>query len=41
VSKNGTTLGTIENKEFSAALFGIWLGDKPVQQDLKDKLLGL
>lgn len=40
-SKNGITLGTIENKEFSAALFGIWLGDNPVQQDLKDKLLGL
>jgi hypothetical protein len=41
VSKNDKTLGMIENKEFSAALFGIWLGDKPVQQDLKDKLLGL
>ena len=40
VSKNGSLLGMIESKEFSKALFGIWLGDTPVQQDLKDKLLG-
>jgi len=40
VSKNGKTLGTIESKEFSAALFGIWLGDMPAQQKLKDGLLG-
>ena len=40
VAKNGIALGTIESKEFSAALFGIWLGDMPAQKDLKDKLLG-
>ena len=40
VSKNGALIGTIESKEFSAALFGIWLGDIPAQQDLKNKLLG-
>ena len=40
VSKNGSPLGMIESKEFSTALFGIWLGDTPVQQNLKDKLLG-
>lgn len=40
VSKNGKLLGTIESKEFSKALFGIWLGDMPAQKDLKDKLLG-
>jgi hypothetical protein len=40
VSKNGTELGVIENKEFSSALFGILLGDMPAQLDLKDKLLG-
>ena len=40
VYKNGAELGVIENKEFSSALFGIWLGDMPAQQDLKDKLLG-
>lgn len=41
VSKNNKTLGVIENKKFSQALFGIWLSDVPVQQDMKDKLLGL
>jgi len=40
VSKNGELVGTIENKEFSQALFGIWLGDMPAQDDLKDRLLG-
>ena len=40
VSKNGQLVGTIESKEFSQALFGIWLGDMPAQSDLKDKLLG-
>ncbi len=40
VSKNGSPLGTIENKEFAMALFGIWLGEMPVQHSLKDKLLG-
>ena len=40
VSKNGSELGVIENKEFASALFGIWLGEIPVQQDLKSKLLG-
>ena len=40
VSKNNITLGKIENKKFSTALFGIWLGDMPAQLDLKNKLLG-
>ena len=40
VSKNGKLIGTIESKEFSQALFGIWLGDSPAQDDLKDRLLG-
>jgi len=40
VSKNGKLLGTLESKEFSQALFGIWLGDMPAQKDLKNKLLG-
>jgi len=40
VSKNGSPLGTIESKEFATALFGIWLGDIPAQEDLKNKLLG-
>ena len=40
VSKNDQLLGEINNKEFSAALFGIWLGADPAQADLKSKLLG-
>jgi hypothetical protein len=40
VSRNGKLIGTIESKEFAQALFGIWLGDMPAQNDLKDKLLG-
>ena len=40
VSKNNIALGGIESKKFSAALFGIWLGDMPAQLDLKNKLLG-
>lgn len=40
VTKNGSQLGVIENKAFATALFGIWLGDVPVQERLKDELLG-
>jgi len=40
ISKNDTVLGEIENKEFSISLFGIWLGNEPVQIDLKNNLLG-
>ncbi len=40
VIKNGKELGAIENKEFSTALFGIWLGDMPVGEKLKTGLLG-
>ena len=40
VYKNNQLLGEISNKEFSAALFGIWLGASPVQDNLKTKLLG-
>ena len=40
VIKNGSELGVIESKDFSSALFSIWLGEMPAQQDLKNKLLG-
>ncbi len=40
VFKNGSELGVIESKAFSSALFGIWVGEMPAQQDLKNKLLG-
>lgn len=41
VSKNGSKLGVIENKEFSTALFAIWLGDTPADEKLKTGLLGM
>lgn len=38
---NGTLKGDIPGEGFNRALFKIWLGDKPAQTDLKQKLLGL
>jgi hypothetical protein len=38
--KNGKLLGTIEGLDFKKALFGIWLGEDPVDADLKKGLLG-
>ncbi|MEO9501157.1 MAG: chalcone isomerase family protein [Nonlabens ulvanivorans] len=40
VSKNGKALGTIAGIEFKRALFGIWLGDDPADEDLKEGMLG-
>jgi hypothetical protein len=40
VSKNGEEIGVIAGLEFKKALFGMWLGEKPVQGGLKDALLG-
>jgi len=37
---NGAAKGTIAGEPFNAALTKIWLGDKPVQADLKKALLG-
>jgi long-chain acyl-CoA synthetase len=37
---NGELKGTIQSGEFSQALTRIWLGNKPVQPDLKQALLG-
>jgi hypothetical protein len=31
----------IEGLEFEKTLFGIWLGDKPAQADLKSNMLGI
>ncbi len=39
VYKNKTLLGTMESPEFKIALFKIWLGDNPVDYDLKESLL--
>ncbi len=38
--KNGKLQGTIEGMDFKKALFGIWLGSKPADEDLKKAMLG-
>ncbi len=40
ISVNGTARGTIPGVAFNRALLKIWLGSKPVQDDLKKGLLG-
>ena len=40
VSVRGTNAGTIEGRDFADALFAVWLGPNPVQEDLKVSLLG-
>ncbi|WP_417886758.1 chalcone isomerase family protein [Zunongwangia sp.] len=38
--KNNEKKGVIKGKEFKEALFGIWLSDKPAEDDLKEAMLG-
>lgn len=38
--KNGTYKSTVTGLDFKKALFGIWLSDTPVDDDLKKGLLG-
>jgi hypothetical protein len=40
VSAKGQDKGVIEGKDFADALFAVWLGENPVQDDLKKALLG-
>jgi hypothetical protein len=40
VTARGTDRGTIEGRDFADALFSVWLGPNPVQDDLKKALLG-
>jgi hypothetical protein len=40
VSVKGAEKGVIEGKDFADALFAVWLGNNPVQEDLKRALLG-
>lgn len=40
VYKNGELKTQVPGLEFKQALFGIWLSDEPVQDDLKQGLLG-
>lgn len=40
VTAKGVEKGTIEGKDFADALFSVWLGANPVQEDLKKGMLG-
>ena len=40
VTINGESKGTIEGADFNAALLGVWLGDEPVSDALKNALVG-
>lgn len=40
VYKNAELKDTIGDLKFKKALFGIWLSDKPAQEDLKSSMLG-
>lgn len=40
IALNGVHRGTIAGEAFNRALLKVWLGDKPVQADLKKALLG-
>jgi hypothetical protein len=40
VSKNGKELGTVKGMDFKKGLFGIWLGEDPADDDLKEGMLG-
>lgn len=40
VMVRGAEKGTVEGKDFADALFSVWLGNNPVQEDLKKALLG-
>jgi len=36
---NGTVLGSLVDEVFAQALFAIWIGTNPVDQDLREKLI--
>lgn len=40
INFNDVTMGTIAGAAFNNALLRVWLGDKPVQESLKKRLLG-
>lgn len=40
LSKNGVVRGRIEGADFAEAFFAIWLGEAPIDRDLKRALLG-
>jgi len=40
ITINGSVKGTIAGEDFNRALLGIWLGERPADQDLKRGMLG-
>ncbi|MCC4287117.1 chalcone isomerase family protein [Halomonas meridiana] len=38
---NGETLYEDSSAEFASAMFGIWLGERPLGEDFRDALLGV
>ncbi len=40
ITVNGTSRGTVPGGGFNRAILGIWLGDKPISDDLKKDMLG-
>lgn len=40
IGVNGKVFGTVPGAAFNRALLDIWIGSKPVQEDLKKELLG-
>jgi len=38
---NGRPLGTIPGNDFARAVFGVWLGANPIDDDFRDLLLGV
>lgn len=41
IFKNGQLIDAIKGLNFKRAFFGIWIGGSPVDDDLKDEMLGL
>lgn len=39
LSRNGRPKGTIPGADFAAAYFSIWLGDAPIDRDLREQLV--
>lgn len=41
ISLNGEVRGTFEGEDFALAFFGIWLGEEPLSDKLREELLGI
>ena len=40
LARNGETLGTVPGAGFSRSYFSIWLGENPISESFRDRLLG-